>query len=92
MTESSDLFRMIDQLVDRWCERRALGPLRHILPVYPLINALSDGWFELYRGLKNVKVFCKKELLPEEEEILRAAMNLLAGAFDRQKGKGSWYV
>ena len=26
---------LIEQLVERWCDRRALQPLRHLLPVYP---------------------------------------------------------
>ena len=92
MADDPTPFAIIEKLIDRWCDRRALKPLRHLLPVYPLNSVLSDGWFQLYRGLKDVKVFCKDELLPDESEMLRTAMNLIADALDRSAGKGSWHV
>ncbi len=53
---------------------------------------MSDGWFDLYRGLKDVKVFCKDDLSAEEHEMLRSAMNGIAEILDGQTGTRSWHV
>ena len=70
----ANLFTVIDGLIDRWCERRALRPLRILLPAYQL-NGLTDGWVELYDALRDVRSACRDEL-PEVEmrEINQAVM------------------
>lgn len=65
MTEKADIFAVIDALIDRWCERRALKPLRLILTAYPP-NGLTDGWHELYNALRDVRALCRDEL-PEAD-------------------------
>jgi hypothetical protein len=47
MNSNAELFALIDGLVDGWCERRSLSPLRILLPVYPMVSTLSDSWHEL---------------------------------------------
>jgi hypothetical protein len=91
-TQAPDTFAVIEQLVDRWCERRALKPLRQLLPVYPLHTPHTDGWFDLYRGLKDVQVFCKSELPSEEQEMLRTAMQGIARMIDQRVGHTQWHV
>jgi hypothetical protein len=92
MSEAADAFTTIQQLVERWCDRHALKPLRQLLPAYPLHTPQTDGWFDLYRALKDVQVFCKEELPPEEREMLRSAMNQIADTLDKRMGTKSWHV
>ena len=92
MSEAADAFSTIQQLIERWCDRRALKPLRQLLPAYPLHSPHTDGWFDLYRALRDVEVFCKEELPPEEHEMLRCAMGEIAAALDIRIGTKSWHV
>jgi hypothetical protein len=90
--EARRAFAVIQQLVERWCDRRALQPLRKLLPVYPLHTPHTDGWFDLYRGLKDVQVFCGSELPPDEHEMLRTAMEGIAQVLDQRLGHTQWHV
>ena len=89
---ASDASGVIQQLVDRWCERRLLTPLRHLLPVYPLHTPHTDGWFDLYRGLKDVQVFCRSGLPSDEQEMLRTAMQDIAQVLDQRLGHRQWHL
>jgi type VI protein secretion system component VasF len=64
--DSKTLFNSLDALLDAWCERRALAPLRILLPAYPLTNPLTDGWGELLQALYDLRASCL-ESLPEDE-------------------------
>ena len=72
-----DLFALLDDLVDRWCERRALNVLRHILPAYPLSSGLTDEWAELYQTLRRIRSQYEKELPAAEAEMLGEAIVLV---------------
>ena len=74
MSEENNLTTILDGLIDRWCERRALNPLRRILPAYPLTNNLTDGWHMLYDALRDVRAFCRDELSAAEQQQLGAAI------------------
>jgi len=50
-TDPTRLFALLDGLIDRWCERRALGPLRALLAVYPPPPAHTDQWAALYAAV-----------------------------------------
>jgi hypothetical protein len=66
--DSQTFFETLDSLVDAWCERRALAPLRILLPAYPLTNRLTDGWELLLQALYDVRAFCLQSL-PEDEML-----------------------
>ncbi|HKO96600.1 MAG TPA: hypothetical protein VJU86_06400 [Pyrinomonadaceae bacterium] len=83
MNEKDDLFPLLDDLVGRWCERRALNPLRHILPVYPLSTGLSDEWHKLDETLKDIRALCKDELGAEEKEKLNQVILLVQNVLNR---------
>ena len=74
MAESANLFGVLDELVDGWCERRALKILRLVLPAYPLSGLLTDDWHQLYDALRDVRAMCKDELGNEEREKLNQAI------------------
>lgn len=46
---------LLRELIDRWCERRALQPLARLLPAYLAFSGLTDSWVGLYRALNDVR-------------------------------------
>lgn len=66
-----------DKLVDGWCERRALIPLRYILNSYPLSSGLTDEWGALLDSLKDIKTLCRGELTGDEMNVLLETVNAL---------------
>jgi hypothetical protein len=50
------LGRLLDKLIDGWCERRCLAPLRLLLPAWPLRNSLTDDWGDLLVALKGIEL------------------------------------
>ncbi|MBI3868940.1 MAG: hypothetical protein HY299_10450 [Verrucomicrobia bacterium] len=75
MSETNTLFPKIDKLIDGWCERRALRPLRFILRSYPLCGGLTDEWGALLESLKDIKGLCGSELTSEEKKVLVEVIN-----------------
>ena len=57
---------LLKQLIDGWCERRALRPLRVILHCYPLASGLTDEWATLATGLKTIRAQFAADLVAEE--------------------------
>jgi hypothetical protein len=64
------IFTTLDSLIDAWCERRALKPLRYVLQGYPLSSGLTDDWHQLKEALENVRAFCRSELTRDEARRL----------------------
>jgi hypothetical protein len=84
MPNNSELFEIVDGLVDGWCERRALQPLRHILVAYPLSNRLTDDWGRLHEALRSVRAFCRDQLSAEEHDQLGLAVVLVQKILERR--------
>jgi hypothetical protein len=61
---------LMAQLVDAWCERRALEPLRVILSCYPRVNGLTDEWDALAAAFKTVRVRFASQLPAQELEAV----------------------
>jgi len=70
MAQSDSVFSLLDELVNGWCERRALNALRLTLPSYYSINGLTDDWQQLYNALRDVRAMCKDEIDNDEREKL----------------------
>jgi hypothetical protein len=66
-------FKILDGLINSWCERRALRPLRYLLGAYPEVLADTDLQFELLEALKKVKALCRDDLTQEERRLLTQA-------------------
>jgi hypothetical protein len=64
-------FKILDVLINDWCERRALRPLRYLLDAYPGVLAHNEQQFELFEALKKVKTLCRDDLTPEERHLVR---------------------
>lgn len=69
-------------LVDRWCERRALGPLRRILDAWPNLG-LTDGYASLREALDRVRSLERGVLTPIEEELAHIAETAIQRMLDR---------
>ena len=57
-------------LINVWCDRRAIGPLRIILGCYPILNNLTDDWAALANGLKTIRAQYGRELDPGEMDTV----------------------
>ena len=77
MTETARLFQILDDLIDRWCERRALEPLRVVLEAYPPAPFVSDGWATLYASIRNLKGLRPGTLQAEEAAAMAEAHALI---------------
>lgn len=75
-----EIFKTLDLLIDRWCDRRAIGPLQALLPVYPSVLAHTDQKFELLAALKAVKSANRSDLTDDELDKVIAAHNALEDA------------
>lgn len=81
--DNQQLFRSIQKLVEAWCDRRCLRALKNILPRYPLVSPLGDGWGELLIALQNVRAFARDELTAEEFKELEDCTRAVDAAVHR---------
>lgn len=72
---NDDILKNIEQLINNWCDRKALEPLRYILRSYPLHNGLTDDWGSLLESLKDIKGLCGNSLTGDERKMLVALIN-----------------
>jgi len=71
------LNQKLDWLVNGWCERKALKPLRFLLPSYPSVLVHTDQFAALLNSLRDIKGLCGSELKPEELTLVISAINEL---------------
>jgi len=74
-TDELSLNQKLDWLIDQWCERKALHPLRYLLSAYPGILAHADQFGFLLERLRDVNGLRRSELAPEELARVIAAIN-----------------
>ena len=84
MPEAIEIFTTLDELIDRWCERRALGPLRIILRAYTLSNNLTDGWQQLYDAVRDIRYLCKTCLTDDEQQKIGQLIIALQAGLDNR--------
>ena len=77
MTMNSELSSILDNLIERWCDRRALGPLRLALVAYPATMSTSDEWHRLWAALRNVRGLNDIELPDPERQQVEQALRLV---------------
>ena len=70
-------FKTLDDLINIWCERRALRPLAYLLPAYPGVSVHAEQQFQLLEALKNLKRLCLDHLTPEELRLVTWAHDFL---------------
>lgn len=67
----------INNLINQWCERRALGPLSAILCVWPMPNGFTDEWHALRDALRHIRAGHGKSLPREELSSINGAISLV---------------
>ena len=77
MVDPARLFEILDQLIDRWCERRALQPLRVLLGAYPPAPLHTDQWATLYAAVRQLKGLAPATLLGDEGAAVAEAHALI---------------
>jgi hypothetical protein len=82
---NKQLFSAVQGLVEAWCDRHCLGALRRILPGYPMVSPLGDGWGELLIALQNVRAFARDELTAEEFKVLEDCIRAVDAAVHRAR-------
>jgi hypothetical protein len=60
----------MENLLDSLCAHRAYGPLRTLLPNYPMPNGFGDEWVKLANALKTVRAQHRDALTPGELELV----------------------
>jgi hypothetical protein len=75
--EKTRLAEILDTLVEHWCARRALEPLRVLLPSWPTPLIHTDQWHELWRALQDVRGLGPDALAPEESTLHAEALRLV---------------
>lgn len=71
--------KIMDELIDAWCERRALKPLRIILPSWPFGIGLTDDWHRIREALRHTPAMARDVLTAGELDQL----NQLIAAVDQ---------
>jgi hypothetical protein len=78
---NEDFFALLKQLIDKWCDRRALKPLSRMLGPYLAFDGLTDGWGEILSALKSIHALCRSDLYDAEAKavdvLIRAAERAL---------------
>ncbi len=69
-TSVAEVKQAVDGLIDAWCERRCLSALGRILRTDWPANQLTDGWASLLGALKDVRGGARKEITPQEMELV----------------------
>ena len=75
----------IDRLIDGWCARRALSPLRILLAAWPMPMALTDDWESLRTALQLVRAVCRDVLPADELHALGRAIAIVDQAIERRR-------
>ena len=79
----ADTNEELSALVNAWCDRRAIGPLRVILACYPIVNNLTDDWASLAAGLKTIRVQHGSDLERSETDAVVRLQHLAESVVDR---------
>jgi len=82
-TTVTDPNKEIADLIDAWCQRRALGPLRQVLPHWPH-NGLTMESPELKKALENARALGRDELTPAEGRSLDKLISAIDLALTRR--------
>ena len=78
-----EFIRNQEFLIDRWCSRKQLKPLRHLLNGQASLNGLTDGWSDMLTELKTIRSQCTDELQQDEFEKLVQLIHHAQAALER---------
>ena len=70
MIDQRSFQERMDSLLDSLCTTRSLGPLRVLLPCYPVPNGFTDEVGQLAAALKTVRVQHRQELSEDQLNLV----------------------
>jgi hypothetical protein len=79
-----NLIQILIWLIDQWCERRSLRPLRFILRAYPAPLVHTDNFGDLLDALKDVKGLCREEPTNDELSHVISSINELEDYIEKR--------
>ena len=77
----------MENLLDSLCAHRAYGPLRTLLPNYPMPNGFTDEWVNLANALKTVRAQHRDALTPGELELVISLQHATESAVHNQTSR-----
>jgi hypothetical protein len=83
MSLAEAISSILDPLIDGWCGRRAIKPLRNLLPSFPRAQWLTDDCHDLINALKDTRA-CGEQVTTEERGALTKAIILLQDALENR--------
>jgi hypothetical protein len=81
---ANELPQIINGLIDSWCGRRDLNPLRIMLPAWPMPMGLTDNWEDLRAALRHLRAMCRDSLPAPEIEQMGRAISLVEQALSKR--------
>jgi hypothetical protein len=70
VTDQRSFQQRMDLLLDSLCATRSLGPLRVLLPCYPMPNGFTDEAGQLLMALRTVRAQHREDLSEEQVNLL----------------------
>jgi hypothetical protein len=72
----------MDTLIESWCASRSLGPLRIVLPHWPMPNGFSDELVALTRALRTVRIQHRASLSAVDFERIVSLQHIAESALE----------
>ena len=82
---NEDIPRLMDSLIDRLWQRKALYPLWRLLGAHYRLNGLTDGWHDCYDGLRDFRALCRDTLQPDELKDTNGLINRIGQMLERKE-------
>ena len=90
MDSAQRLISLLDALIDAWCDRRALAPLRPLLPAYPPAPVHTDQWVALFEAIRAVRGLAPGTLTETEAAHVAEAHALVWSALKPTEFGRAW--
>ena len=71
------LTAIVNELIDGWCQRRALDALKRLLPAWPMKSEDSDAWRKLENALSQTRSGTRKSISDVEIPRLNEAIEIV---------------
>jgi len=75
--------KKLDELVGKWCDRRAFTLLREVLKEYPKAQWLTDDVGQMYECLRGIERIHSDKLVGVESKALTEIVDELAKSLGR---------
>lgn len=84
MNSAHELPIILERLVNAWCDRHALLPLRYLLQAYPTVWNHTDECTRLLEALKDIRGLARDSVKEDEFRDLSRAIVVLQAALAKR--------